>query len=447
MNLIFVITKNEIRTFRSSDGKTVSSFHISGEEIFEYDEYYDFAENLKDNLLAILNMRDFSEVAVDIAYIKGEKRAAEEILREFIPCLRVQAVEFDKINNIDETAEKMLCISNDKSAEFELTQKKLNEREKTISMQDSAINNLKTEKEKLEEAYNALVQEHESDVKKLKKMKSKIARYGDKYAKCRGVFKFPIEDYPVKSIIWTIVDEQTVEDDYYSDCKKIATIKFETDISNIKEKHLHFKLKNCKYELQFKHTSRNGEMELLKKLDKFNEDEYVREKSKFIILKSENLKYNEPFLMITHIKDTKEDALEWFENNLTDTTYQTYPDDRFACFLEADSYIRGEIDYNYSSGTIFESNEQNIKLGRCKGDRDYLNFRTNYTHNGVKLVCRGKESADIIITLNDGQKRKLLILDAGEIREEEIFAVLTHPDDPFESVKEWVEINHYRKPY
>ena len=158
MNLIFVITKNEIRPFRSNDGKTVSKFHISGEEIYEYDECYDFAEDLKDKLLAILNMHDLSEVAVDIAYIKGENHAAEEMLREFMPCFRVQVGEFEKIEDYADTAEQMLCITDNRSValgmELDIYRERFAKVEKRLVDAEKHIAEIDDEYQSLQKKHN-----------------------------------------------------------------------------------------------------------------------------------------------------------------------------------------------------------------------------------------------------------------------------------------------------
>ncbi len=317
MNLIFVITKNEIRPFRSNDGKTVSVFHISGEEIFEYDEYYDFAEDLKDKLLAIINMRDFSEVAVDIAYIKGEKRAAEEILKEFIPCLRVQAVEFDKIDNAAEIAEKTLCITENKTVALEKelgnTQKSLAEAEQRIAEMEEQL---------------------------------------DEYIEVNNNFEALQKEYDILE----------------AKCQKYK-----------------------------------------KKLD----NQYAKE--------------------------------------------------RFCCRLKFEHSNPNtiNIDWSYSNGYIFEGkctvdsdcyldeSQCNI-LGKCNVftptgkkastyiDTDYT-MKNLYRNIGARLHCYGCNDASIEIAIPKGLKRKLLILKSKGIAENEIFAVITHPEDPIEAVREWVK--------
>lgn len=327
MNLIFVITKNEIRPFRSNDGKTVSKFHISGEEIYEYDECYDFAEDMKEKLLAILNMRDFSEVTVDIAYIKGEKRAAEEILREIIPCLRVQVGEFEKIEDYTETAEQMLCITDNKSVALGM----------------------------------------ELDI------------YRERFAR---------------------VEKRLVD--------------AEKHIAEIEEKFYEAKKKN------------DSEYQALQK------------------------KYNE------------------LEINVCDAKYAH---ERFCCYFDFVYYNDSgtiNIDWNLSNGEVFsleagtEINEKYFTLGTCsspnaKHDGKFIEgfcpVSTSYQDDNYRFCCNGdyktlKFSYKRISKISHWnayscdeyiKERKLIILKSNDIAKREIFAVITHPDDSEEAVREWVK--------
>lgn len=321
MNLIFVITKNEIRPFRSNDGKTVSVFHISGEEIYEYDECYDFAEDLKDKLLSILNMRDFSEVAVDIAYIKGEKCAAEEILKEFIPCLRVQAVEFDKIDNAAEVAEKMLCITENKSVALEKelgnTKKSLAEAEQRIAEMEEQLNEYIEANNSFDIEYTALQKEHDILEAKCQKYKKKL---DNQYAKERFCCRLKFEHS----------NPNTVDIDWNYSNGYIFEGKCPVDMNNYIEGHFN-RLGKC--------------------------------------------------------------------NVFTPTG------------KKASTYI----------------------------DTDYK-MNNVYRNIGARLYCYGCNDASIEIAMPKGLKRKLLILKSKGIAENEIFAVITHPEDPIEAVREWVKV-------
>ena len=51
----------------------------------------------------------------------------------------------------------------------------------------------------------------------------------------------------------------------------------------------------------------------------------------------------------------------------------------------------------------------------------------------------GYGDACIKISLKDRTEKKLIILKSNDIANNEIFAVITHPDDSEEAVREWIK--------
>ena len=168
MDLVFIITSNEIRIFKASQQDT-TPFYIDGEDIFEYEDN-DFAQDLKDKILTILNEKSFCDIAVHIAYTADEKSAAESILREFAPCRLIQAVVFDDISDPCITAKQIQTISQNKSTEFEgeLAQSNI-----TIKQQTDMISALKSEMDRQSAEYDSLKNEYASLHKSYKSLEKK----------------------------------------------------------------------------------------------------------------------------------------------------------------------------------------------------------------------------------------------------------------------------------
>lgn len=333
MDLVFIITSNEIRIFKASQQDT-TPFYIDGEDIFEYEDN-DFAQDLKDKILTILNEKNFSDIAVHIAYTAGEKSAAESILREFSPCCLIQAVVFDEISDPYKITKQILTISRNKSAEFEdeLAQSNI-----TIKQQTDMISALKSEMDKqsaeyyslknkyasLQKSYKTLERKNESLTKDNQSMQE-IYKSSEKFFSAQRHRCYFTEKEASKSLLMDINWEKNNGEIFTADSygargvlgdltfKKSESTNYEPSLNDLSyksfeikyEKHLNssfFSHYEWKYRLVIRSITRYADPQNLLLF-------------KLIIIKSENIAPNETFAVLTHPNDTEEAVLKWLKQN------------------------------------------------------------------------------------------------------------------------------------
>lgn len=324
MDLVFIITSNEIRIFKASQ-QDISPFFIDGEDIFEYEDN-DFAQDLKDKILTILNEKSFCDIAVHIAYTADEKSAAESILREFVPCRLIQAVVFDDISDPSKTAKQIQTISRNKSAEFEdeLAQSNITIKQQTdmisalkseMDKQSAEYDSLKNEYASLQKSYKSLEKKNKSLVKDNQSMKE-ICESSEKFFSAQRHRCYYTEKEASKSVLmdinWKKNNGEIFTADSYGiqgelgdlNFKKSETTNYEPSLNDLSYKSL-----TIKYEKQL-YTSICYRSEWTYKLVIKNA---IPRDLLLIIIKSVNIAPNETFAVLTHPNDTEEAVLKWLE--------------------------------------------------------------------------------------------------------------------------------------
>ncbi|MGN0607612.1 MAG: hypothetical protein ACI4J6_00280 [Oscillospiraceae bacterium] len=328
MDLILIIKSNEIRIFKALYQET-SPFYIDGEDIYEY-ESNDFAQDLKDKILTILNEKNFFDIAVHIAYTASEKSAAESILREFVPCRFIQAVVYDNISDPCKTAEQIQTISRNKSAEFEgeLAQSNI-----TIKQQTDMITALKSEMEKQSAEYDSLKNEYASLQKSYKSLERKnkslvkdnqsmqeICENAEKFfapQRCRCYLSSELNGSILANINFTKKDGEILLfchgnginlgncnivkkfEDWDTTFRPFQKIRPKL-LNNFKENDLLFlflgNYENDSFAIRCVGSS-SGDAKNMK----------------IIIVKTNDISLNETFAVLTHPNDTKEAVLKWLK--------------------------------------------------------------------------------------------------------------------------------------
>lgn len=322
MDLVFIITSNEIRIFKASQ-QDISPFFIDGEDIFEYEDN-DFAQDLKDKILTILNEKNFCNIAVHIAYTAGEKSAAESILREFVPCRLIQTVVFDEISDPGKTAKQIQTISRNKSAEFEdelaqsnITLKQQNDMlsalKSEMDKQSAEYDSLKNEYASLQKSYKSLERENKSLVKDNQSMKE-ICESSEKFfasQRCRCYFiNYGLENSILMDIIWNKKNGEIftpsigTELGHYNVKKESA--RYEPSFAWLTHDNIHIKYNKKDRKISNYWT---GEI-YLEVIDTIFKD---KTQYKLIIVKSENISQYETFAVVTHPYDTEEAVLKWLD--------------------------------------------------------------------------------------------------------------------------------------
>lgn len=323
MDLIFIIKSNEIRIFKALHQET-SPFYIDGEDIYEY-ESNDFAQDLKDKILTILNEKNFFDIAVHIAYTASEKSAAESILREFVPCRFIQAVVYDNISDPCKTARQIQTISHNKSAEFEGSFSRSNAE---ITQQTDMINTLKSEMDKLSAEHDSLKKEYaslEMSYSSLEiKNKSLVRANQSMQEKCKNAEIFFSTQrhrcyYKLnKNILMDITWNKRNGDVFSASLTDIGTLGHYT-IKTTEQMAYYPIILNVDYkDIGIRYTNRSngwtGEI-ICKKLQTLTSTTL---QLKLIIIKSENIAPNETFAVLTHPNDTEEAVLKWLERTSDD---------------------------------------------------------------------------------------------------------------------------------
>lgn len=320
MDLILIIKSNEIRIFKALHQET-SPFYIDGEDIYEY-EGNDFAQDLKDKILTILNEKNFFDIAVHIAYTASEKSAAESILQEFVPCRFIQAVVYDDISDPYKTAEQIQNISRNKSAEFkdELAQSNITIKQQTdmitalkseMEKQSAEYDSLKNEYASLQKSYRSLERKNKSLVKDNQNMQE-ICENAEKFfapQRCRCYYtELGIPTPMLMDITWNKSDGDVFTADFilgHYTLKKTESTLHDPSLYRLSYKNFYIE-----YEHDYKKYW-SGKIKIQKSNDVSLYNKTIQ--FKLIIIKSENIAQNETFAVLTHPYDTEEAVLKWLD--------------------------------------------------------------------------------------------------------------------------------------
>lgn len=148
---LIILLPQKLHIYKSIDNKEFEVFYINGEEILEWstETYSKDFQDLKNEILDILNLENFNEIGFKIIYDNVDLEVIKELSKVMLPCAWWQVIT-------EEKASHDLEIINQHKENIEIKNNLISKLNKSNELLNIQVKNLKNELEKVNNERNEL---------------------------------------------------------------------------------------------------------------------------------------------------------------------------------------------------------------------------------------------------------------------------------------------------